>query len=255
MDPLIRAAQISERAVVLGIRRPSAPEPAPVVVPPPAQAAEAARPQPAPGPDPAWLDAERKKIEQELRRELEARLESADAEARSRGREQGLEEGRTEALREAREQGAAAARALAALAERAEREIDGMHDLIVGLAFEAVCKVLGASAVERDAVASMVREAVSRVKQEEAIVVRMHPQDCALLRGLSGDIGDERHLKVELTSDEKIALGGCIVETEGGLLDARIETQMQRLRTALLQARPSTSSGQVPSTSSGARKP
>ena len=38
-------------------------------------------------------------------------------------------------------------------------------------------------------------------------------------------------------ADEKVALGGCIVETEGGLLDARIETQIERLRGALLKAR------------------
>jgi flagellar assembly protein FliH len=243
VDSLIRGAHVSERAVILGVRRPAQ-----------ADAEPAARPAPAgpvpglhavdPAPDAAWIDAEREKIEAALRREFEERAERAADEARVRGHAEGVEQGRAEALREAREQGDAATRALAAVATRAEREIEGMHDVIVGIAFEAVCKMLGARALERDAVAAMVREVVARVKQDEAILVRLHPQDCALLRGLAGDIGGERNFKVELVADEKIALGGCMVETEGGLLDARIETQMERLRAALLEARrPSTGSG------------
>jgi flagellar assembly protein FliH len=239
MDALIRGARVSERAVVLGVRRPPPPPDAEPASKAPAAAPRAieAVPAAAPAPDAAWLDAEKKRIEDELRRELEARLESAADEARSRGHEQGVEQGKAEALREAREHGAAATRAIAAIARCAEREIEGMHDLVVGVAFEAVCKLLGARALERDIVASAVREVMARVKQEEAIIVRLHPRDCASLRELAGDIGDEGRFKVELVADEKITLGGCIVETEGGLLDARIETQMDRLRATLLKAR------------------
>jgi flagellar assembly protein FliH len=100
--------------------------------------------------------------------------------------------------------------------------------------------MLGARAVERDAVAAIVREVVARVKQEEAILVRLHPQDCALLRALGADSGKALAFRAELVADDKVALGGCIVETEGGLLDGRIETQIERLRGALLAARAST---------------
>jgi flagellar assembly protein FliH len=235
MDALIRGVRVSERAVVLGVRPPAPPAAEPAAKPLP-EAAPDPRPVDA-EPDVVRIEAERRRIEEQLRGELDAHLESAAAEARARGHEEGIEQGRAEALREAREQGSAAARVLAAVAQRAEREIDGMHDLMVGIAFEAVCKVLGARALDRTAVAATVREAIARVKQDEAIVVRLHPQDCALMRELAGDVGDGRPFKVELAADEKIALGGCIVETEGGLLDARIETQMERLRAALLKAR------------------
>ncbi|HZR68358.1 MAG TPA: FliH/SctL family protein [Burkholderiales bacterium] len=237
MDALIRGARVSEHAVVLGVRAPARPDPVAASAPPEAspapQSVEAPR-------DDARLEAERRKIEEALRRELDERLESAAADARSRGYGEGVEQGKAEALREAREQGAAAARAIAAVSERAAREIDGVHDLVVGIAFEAVCKTLGARAVERDAVAAIVREVVARVKQEEAILVRLHPQDCALLRGLGADSGKALAFRAELVADDKVALGGCIVETEGGLLDGRIETQIERLRGALLAARAST---------------
>jgi len=44
-------------------------------------------------------------------------------------------------------------------------------------------------------------------------------------------------MKVELVADEEIGLGGCVVETSGGSLDARIETQVQHLRETLLKVR------------------
>jgi len=241
MDSLIRGAHVSERAVILGVRRPAQAEVEPAPRPPASEPAAALHAVDTAA-DNARRDAERKRIEEELRREFEARAEAAAAEARERGHGEGVELGKAEALREAGEQGAAAARAIAAVARRAEREIEGMHDQIVAVAFEAVCKVLGAHAIERDVVAAMVREAVARVKHDEAVLVRLHPQDCALLRGKVGDLrgdpeGEEQHFKVELVADDKIALGGCMVETDGGLLDARLETQMERLRAALLRAR------------------
>jgi flagellar biosynthesis/type III secretory pathway protein FliH len=247
MDTVIRGARISERAVILGVRRPA---------PPAAEAAaklHAAEPVAGlhpvgPAPDPARLDAERRTMEEELRRELEARVEDAAAEARGRGREEGLELGKAEALREAREQRAAALRVLAEVAKRAEGQLEGMHDLMVAIAFEAVCKVLGARALDREVVAAMVHEVVSRVKQDEAILVRLHPQDCALMRDLAADAEAQREFKVELVADDKIAFGGCIVEADGGVLDARIETQMERLRAALLKARRAAGAATGPST-------
>ena len=252
MDALIRGAHVSERAVVLGVRRPGHAEAEPVARPAPT--GTGADPCPvgarleSAAPEAAWLESERRKIADELRLELDARLEREAEEARKAGHAEGVEQGRAEALREASEQAAAGTRALAAVAKHAEREIEGAQDLLVGIAFEAVCKLLGARALEREAVAGMVHEVIARVKRDEAMLVRLHPQDCALLRGAAGDPrGDgDRHFKVELVADDKVALGGCLVETEGGLLDARLETQLERLRATLLDARASTRPAEHP---------
>jgi flagellar biosynthesis/type III secretory pathway protein FliH len=40
-----------------------------------------------------------------------------------------------------------------------------------------------------------------------------------------------------LLSDDRVLLGGCLIETSGGTLDGRLETQMQQLRDTLLAAR------------------
>lgn len=190
-------------------------------------------------PDESWLEAERARIEEELRYEFEARVDAALIDARHRGREEGLELAKAEAARMLEQQRATVMQAIAGIAEHAQKEIAGAEDLIVGIAFEAVCKLLARELVSREAVAAMVRQVLSRLKQEESVVVRLHPRDYAVVREQGGvdSIVDAGPMTVELVPDDGISLGGCVVETSGGDLDARIETQLQRLREALLSAR------------------
>jgi flagellar assembly protein FliH len=255
MDPLIRALRISgDTALTLGLRRLSAP-PASRPVAEGAVPAAPARDSlagerippgnPAPPeqsasvPDDAWLDSEREKIEDELRAEYEARVESALAEARSRGREEGLAIAKTESERKIAQKHEEVARVVAAVGESLEKEIVGAEDLLVGIAFEAVCRILSEGIGDRETVRAMIQQVVRRVSQEETAIVRLHPQDCALLRnGTGGDFsGEEGRVKVELVPDDEVALGGCVVETSGGYLDARLETQLQRLRDTVLEVR------------------
>jgi flagellar biosynthesis/type III secretory pathway protein FliH len=42
---------------------------------------------------------------------------------------------------------------------------------------------------------------------------------------------------VHWAADKSIELGGCVIETDGGTLDARLETQVEGLRAALVAAR------------------
>jgi flagellar assembly protein FliH len=116
--------------------------------------------------------------------------------------------------------------------------IGGMEDLAVAVAFEAVCKVLGESAVTADGVRAQVRQAVASTKNKERVVVRLHPADLSALRdagALNALVPGEK--TVTWTADNSIELGGCVVETDGGGLDARLETQLERMRTTLLAAR------------------
>jgi flagellar assembly protein FliH len=252
MDNLIRSLEISEQSIPLGLRRrPAAAQartegqgPAPVSQLRQAEGGahgETRAPRDAGENklDAARLDLEREKIRAELERELGARAESALQEARSRGLQEGLELGKAEALRDAERQQEAVAQTLATVAERAEQEIAGAEDAIVGIAFASVCKILGREVVDRRAVRAMVQQVLARAGRERSMAVRLHPQDCAALRGGSKALytGKNGRVKVELVSDEEVSLGGCVVETSGGSLDARIETQLAQLRETLLKVR------------------
>lgn len=113
-----------------------------------------------------------------------------------------------------------------------------MEEIAVAMAFEAVCKVLGDTALTKEGVQALVRQAATHAINTEQMVVRLHPGDLAVLReagALDGAISSGA--AVSWLADNAVALGGCVLETDGGELDARLETQLDRLRATLLAAR------------------
>lgn len=121
---------------------------------------------------------------------------------------------------------------VAAVAAQSERAAAQAEDDLVALAFEAVCRVLGAHAVEPGVLRAMVRELMAQRRDGEPLSVHVHPDDHAWLQRL--DLTDAAWTWV---ADEGVQLGGVLLRWPHGALDARLETQLQSLRHALLAAR------------------
>jgi len=162
--------------------------------------------------------------------------------ARELARQRGLREGRLEGAQEAKQSLAeelVRVRAIGdSLTQAIGAGIGGLEEMAVAIAFEAVCKILGSAAPGREGVQALVEQAAAQALNSEGLVVHLHADDFALLNseeqlGKSLPSGKS----VAWVADNSIELGGCIIETSGGNLDARLETQLQRLRSALLTAR------------------
>jgi len=179
---------------------------------------------------------------EQARRSILAQIKSEAEAARELGRQRGLQEGRAAGQEESRQAFAgelARVRSVAGkLSDVLASGIDGTEDLAVAIAFEAICKVLGESAVTVEGVRAQVRQAAACAKSKERLVVRLHPADLSALRdagALNATLSTEK--AVSWVADNSIELGGCVVETDGGGLDARLETQIERMRATLLAAR------------------
>ena len=179
---------------------------------------------------------------EQVRRSILAQIKSEAEAARELGRQRGLQEGRAAGREEAQQAFAAElarVRSVAGkLSEALASGIGDMEDLAIAIAFEAVCKVLGESALTQEGVRAQVRQATAHAKNKESLVVRLHPADLSALRAagaLNAILPPNK--AVSWVADDSIELGGCVVETDGGGLDARLETQVERMRAALLAAR------------------
>jgi flagellar assembly protein FliH len=150
--------------------------------------------------------------------------------------EDGYRDGREEGLRVAKAELAGELEALRTLAASMrgalEEGIGGQEDALVEIAFAAVCRILGEAAAREDGVRSMVREAARAARAKEGIVLRVSAGDQALLQASRGD-----ELGVDVVADERVSAGGCLIETSGGTLDARLEVQLRQLLDALTRAR------------------
>jgi flagellar assembly protein FliH len=179
---------------------------------------------------------------EQARRSILTQIKSEAEAARELGRQRGLQEGRAAGREESQQAFAAElarVRSIAGkLSESLAAGIGGMEDLAVAIAFEAVCKILGEAAMTQDGVRAQVRQAAAHAINKEHVVVRLHAADLSALRAtgaLNAILPPGK--AVSWVADDSIELGGCLVETDGGTLDARLETQLERMRIALLAAR------------------
>lgn len=226
MDPLIRAPVLNHEPLRLARRRD-------VVAPKSEHGAKTAPVAPIPPAAPV-VDVEAQRAWQhEAEREL--------AEVRQREQQRGHADGHAQGMAEAQAAYRDKLQHLDQLIENVGRsfsaQIEGLEDIAVTIAFESLAKLLGESLVTREGVRAMVSQVLQRTKDQERLIVRLSPGDFYLLLQQSTDAPLLTHAGVELVPDERIEMGGCLVETGTGSLDARLETQIQALRQVLVRAR------------------
>jgi flagellar biosynthesis/type III secretory pathway protein FliH len=108
---------------------------------------------------------------------------------------------------------------------------------LVELSLAIAEKVVG-KAVEEDPqiTASVLDRAKQEVIDAKQIRIWLNPADHQILAELRPDLvklGGENGRTIELVSSEEISRGGCRLETESGLVDATIPTQMDEIRRQL----------------------
>lgn len=118
----------------------------------------------------------------------------------------------------------------AAMREAAESDI-------VELVMTAICRIAGEGAINRDGARAMIRNAMQQASPARVMRVRVHPDDFGWLNA-GASAGDPVWL-----ADSSVALGGCIVETDAGTLDARLETQLEAVKNALRDVRAARAAG------------
>jgi len=163
-----------------------------------------------------------------LEAEFEHRLAQAVEEARQEGYRQGLQEIKP------------VADLLQNLAHELQEEkhqlLENAELTVVRLAYEIAKKILHREVAESsDVIVYVVREALRRIADRDKIVVRVHPEDAAVLRQAT-ELHNElfqTFAGVEIREDEDVSKGGCLVETSTGLIDATLETQLAEVEAAL----------------------
>ena len=103
---------------------------------------------------------------------------------------------------------------------------------VVKLALEAAKKIVHREIqADREVVHTLVKVALSHVAEKSAVTVHLHPTDYNFILDHRAELtgGAEGGQEVELMSDKSIQRGGCLVETECGNIDARIEEEFREL--------------------------
>ncbi|RAN48429.1 hypothetical protein RB25_11635 [Herbaspirillum rubrisubalbicans] len=137
---------------------------------------------------------------------------------------------------------------LTTLAAAIGERIEAAHDDVLAICYAATCRVLGEHLVQPAVVAGQVKKAIQECCNEwdrngsgaAMLAVHMHPQDIAHLKqepSMQQWLLRPAASLLQWHEDAQIQLGGCIVRTSHGSLDARMETQLLALQEAMLSAR------------------
>ncbi|MDL2279752.1 HrpE/YscL family type III secretion apparatus protein [Desulfovibrio sp. OttesenSCG-928-G11] len=158
----------------------------------------------------------------------EARLEAgrireeagqAYEEEKRRGFEAGVQEGRMEQAGQ--------------MLDTAMKAIDYIENLeagVVTLVSNALRKILGELPPE-ERIVSVVRHALSLVQGQKKVLLRVSQEDEAAVQAeLSALLRRYSAISfLEVTADPRLAQGDCLLESEMGVIDAGLETQLQAI--------------------------
>ncbi|PIR20320.1 MAG: hypothetical protein COV45_07155 [Deltaproteobacteria bacterium CG11_big_fil_rev_8_21_14_0_20_47_16] len=182
------------------------------------------------------LDAREKAAEIIEAAENEAARIKADAAKLLDEVEAVREQAKKDGFAEGREEGFAQATEIIAKFEVLKSEFYAKAEPeIISLVMEIAEKVVGRMVHEhREAIISIVQQAVES-SLGDRITVRLNPKDYkkvqSQIKTLQESLDKTRRLIFK--EDDGISQGGCVVETEVGMIDAQLETQLRAIRKAL----------------------
>lgn len=108
-------------------------------------------------------------------------------------------------------------------------------ELALAIARKVVCREIE---MDREVVLWVAREALARIEDPGQIRIKMNPEDLQFINENSGNLSEVLGNidNVFLEAEENIQSGGCIIETNSGEIDARIENQIQAVEESFRKA-------------------
>lgn len=107
---------------------------------------------------------------------------------------------------------------------------------VVELACAIARKVIGSYAeTEPDIVLNSAQKAVRLLLDRSSLLVKVTPEQEEFVKANLDRLYamDDRIQKIEIEADRRVGVGGCILETESGNVDARIETELECVANAI----------------------
>ena len=108
-------------------------------------------------------------------------------------------------------------------------------DLALAIARKVVCREIE---MDKEVVMCVAREALAKVDDAVEIKIKMSPSDLQFIEKAKYQLSDliDKIDNVTLEAEENIQRGGCILETNLGEIDARIEKQLQAVEESFRNA-------------------
>lgn len=114
-----------------------------------------------------------------------------------------------------------------------EEITSGAETQLVELALEIAKKIVGREvSIDREIALTLVKVSLKRLNSRAIAKVLLNPEDFAFVQSHREKL--DFHGALEIVEDRSISVGGCLIQTETGDIDARIESQFDEIAHGLL---------------------
>ena len=188
----------------------------------------------------AQAEQQAQAVVQNARKEADSLLKKAAAEAEElkvSAQQQGYQDGLKQAEQQADEIRRQAREVLAQAEQARADTINALEQEITALAVEIAEKVLTAQlTIEPETVMKVAAEAVQMVRDRERITVYVNPADQPIFTAGKAELEEALSRPAVLTviADETVKPGGCLVDTDEGLVDATVDARWQKVLKAVM---------------------
>ena len=150
---------------------------------------------------------------------------------------------RNAVLEQARQEGIAKGLAewnhiLAQTAQRGEELVKSWEETMLRLSIRVAEKIIGEQLkLHPETIAAIVREALTGVRPGKHLVIQVNEAEAQAVRARVSALKESLSTssEIEIVASASVSPGGCVIESELGIVDARLETQMKCLEEALIR--------------------
>lgn len=186
---------------------------------------------------------ERRAIEESVRDRVSALTDEAKSLGYNEGFKEGLQKGHEEALQRFRVENSPKVEQLDLMiksAEAAKNEIFKANErflieLIFSIAKKMILKELN---IDKEYLIRLANELIHRVGVRENIKLTIHPDDAEILEALEHGIKQNysqlENLNIDISN--QASRGGCRIESEWNVIDAKIDAQLEAIHDTLIGA-------------------
>lgn len=196
----------------------------------------------------AYLEQARLQMEDECRKRYEdnrqAGYEAGFSQGKDEGYKAGFEQGRKSALEQLEDKIRSAAQKadnmLDVAAKQSKAAILDAEQQILEIAVAIAQRILNYELdTNSEAVVSVVKAAMAKVYNQEQVTIRVNPHDfdTVMLSKPELEAILQREQSISLVADQTVSRGGCLIDSQFGTVDARLENQLESLRKVLQEAR------------------
>ncbi len=174
-------------------------------------------------------------ILQSAEEQLKAKLDEGYQIGQQQGYHDGIEKAKLEALVRYEE----IKKALSETHEMRKTILVNLEEDLIRLAISIAEKIIVKQlSVAPETILDIVKEACCQFRQAEQITIFVNPEDGYLLRQRKTELQEVlgEYCRVYIIDEGGLSQGSCMLETENGLIDARLTTQLKNMGIAILGA-------------------